>query len=553
VFNWFIKTAESAAGSPVVQGLIAAFCTFILEDPTTVGSGLLVAEGKMNYYAAFLGLSLGIAAGDFGLYWLGRLAQGRVFSFIKVDQEKVISAGSWYNRNLASAIFGSRFLPGMRLPMYLAAGLLKVPPWRFLFLAVAASVLWTVVLLYLTIHIGGAVLEKANSLKWPLGLGLVLLIAGVQTALARRRRQRRQPNPAPSFGIPAQSNFEFWPPILFYLPVAVYYFWLAIRFKGLMLPTAANPCMYSGGMLMESKDQIMSLVPENQRHLLPRWAALDLPEAPLSPHESGSLAAEAMAARGVSFPLVVKPDAGQRGLGVRPVGNLDELQAYLAVCQPGARLILQERVPWDQEMGIFYYRRPNESQGVIFSVTLKCFPAVLGDGTSTLRELILNHPRASIKHKLFFRRHRRFLDTVIPEGQRYPLIFAGSHSQGAVFLNGNKLVTPEMIAAIHDFASALPEFYFGRFDVRCRSWDSLRQGRDFSIVEINGASAEATCVWDPRTRLSEAYRTLFKQFRILFEIGAANRDRGFQPMSPLVLIKDFLKYRQHSRQFPPTL
>ena len=550
MFDWFITTAESAAGAPVIQGLIAAFCTFILEDPTTVGSGLLVAEGKMNYYAAFLGLSLGIAAGDFGLYWIGRLASGRIFSFLKLDRQKVLTAGAWYNRNLLTAVLGSRFVPGMRLPTYVAAGLLRVSPWKFLFAAIGASVLWTLVLLYLTVHIGGAVLEKANSLKWPIGLGLVLLIALVQIAAARRRRNRRMPNNVPLFGIPSKSFFEFWPPVIFYAPVAVYYFWLAIRFKGLMLPTAANPYIYSGGMLMESKNQIMSLVPENKRHLIPRWTVIDLPADANAPHETCRLVAEAMKAGAVSFPMVVKPDAGQRGLGVRSVSDFDEMKAYLIDCRPGARLILQERVPYDEEMGLFYCRRPGESQGEIFSITLKCFPAVMGDGTSTLKELILNHPRAWVKQRLFFSRHHRNLDTVIPKGQRYPLVFAGSHAQGAVFLNGDRLVTPEMVGAIHDFASSLPEFYFGRFDVRCRSWDSLRQGRDFSIVEINGASAEATSVWDPRTRLIDAYKTLFQQFRILFETGAANRDRGFRPMPPLVLVKDFLKYRRHSRQFP---
>ena len=553
MFDWFITTAESAAGLPVIQGLIAALCTFILEDPTTVGSGLLVAEGKMSYYAAFFGLSLGIAAGDFGLYWLGRLAKGRVFSLLKIEKAKILAAESWYNRNLVSAVFGSRFLPGMRLPMYVAAGLLKVPPFKFLSVAVVASVLWTVVLLYLTIHIGGAVLTYASSWKWPIGLGLVLLIAVIQMALAKRRRNRREPDQAPSLNLASKSTFEFWPPLLFYVPVVVYYFWLAIRFKGLMLPTAANPCMYSGGMLLESKRQIMSLVPENQRHLMPPWTDFDIPEKRLTPDELCRLAVEAVEKRGLSFPLVAKPDIGQRSMGVQPVANPDELKTYLAICRPGAQLILQERAPYEQEMGIFYYRRPGEAQGRIFSVTLKCFPAVLGDGASTLRELIQNHPRAVMKRKLFFRRHRRFLDSVIPKGERYPLVFSGSHAQGAVFLNGYKLITPEMTAAINAFALAVPDFYFGRFDVRCLSWDSLREGRDFTILEINGASAEATCIWDPRATLYEAYQTLFRQFRILFEIGAANRVRGFKTMPPLDLIKDSLKYRQLARKFPSTL
>ena len=70
----------------------------------------------------------------------------------------------------------------------------------------------------------------------------------------------------------------------------------------------------------------------------------------------------------------------------------------------------------------------------------------------------------------------------------------------------------------------------GRFDVRFESFAEVQRGQGFTIVEINGAGAESTHIWDRRTGLLQAWRDLMRQYRWLFEIGAANRARGFQPM-----------------------
>src|SRR5262249_11796162 len=48
-------------------------------------------------------------------------------------------------------------------------------------------------------------------------------------------------------------HWEFWPAGMFYPPVAIYCGWLAIKYRGLTLPTAANPGIFSGGVVGESK------------------------------------------------------------------------------------------------------------------------------------------------------------------------------------------------------------------------------------------------------------------------------------------------------------
>src|SRR3546814_17810061 len=71
--------------------------------------------------------------------------------------------------------------------------------------------------------------------------------------------------------------------------------------------------------------------------------------------------------------------------------------------------------------------------------------------------------------------------------------------------------------------------HYSRLDVRFRDIAALREGRDFRVIEINGASSEATHIWDRNGTLGELYRTLFFQYRTLFEIGVEQRRQGVKP------------------------
>ncbi|MES1151278.1 MAG: D-alanine--D-alanine ligase, partial [Dongia sp.] len=235
---------------------------------------------------------------------------------------------------------------------------------------------------------------------------------------------------------------------------------------------------------------------------------------------------------------------GRRGSGVEGIADVDALAAYLARFPEGRRLILQRLVRDEAEAGVFYVRRPGEKHGRIVSLTLKYFPKVIGDGRSTLRALIEADPRASQLSHLYHRRLGARLDSVPPAGTAVRLVEVGNHCKGAIFRNGQLYVTPAMEAAFAAISDEIPDFYFGRFDVRFRSLEDLRQGRGFTIIEVNGAGSEATHIWDRQTRLFDAYRGLFLQIRLAFEIGAANRRRGLKPMSGIALLRCYRAERK---------
>ena len=255
---------------------------------------------------------------------------------------------------------------------------------------------------------------------------------------------------------------------------------------------------------------------------------------------------------GISFPVVTKPDIGCRGVGVRLSKNEVELADYVANFPPGQTILFQEYIPYEPEAGIFYIRLPGESKGFIFSITLKYFPRVIGDGLSTLRELIEEDPRAGrIKH-VYLPRHASQLERVLLPGETFRLNFAGSHSRGTIFRNGNIYITKSMCDTFDKVAKTIPEFYFGRFDVRFPDFETLQSGDEFKIVEINGAGGEATSIWDSATSLGDAYQTLIRQWSLLFRIGALNRARGFRPVSIATLFRNYRLEQELSRIYPLT-
>jgi hypothetical protein len=357
---------------------------------------------------------------------------------------------------------------------------------------------------------------------------------------------------------PPLSFFEFWPMWAFYPPVALYALWLMVRHRGILLPTVANPSFPGGGFYGESKAAILELV---MRHV-PEWVApfitVERPGLQAQALHGITLQDELIAAKaalraaGLALPVVAKPDLGCRGAGVKLIRTEEHLLAYLRAFPAGARLLLQRYVPFEGEAGVFYCRLPGQARGRIVSITLKYFPYVIGDGRRSLRDLILADPRAGRVPHLYLRRHAERLDTVPAAGVPVRLAFAGSHSRGAIFRDGTHGVTPEMEARFEAIARTLPEFHFGRFDVRFADFAQVQQGGGFTIVELNGAGAESTHIWDRKTGLLQAWRDLMRQYRWLYTIGRANRDRGFRPMTLAEFGRAYRREKGLTPLYPPT-
>jgi membrane protein DedA with SNARE-associated domain len=508
-----------------VKLLSIVLATFVSEDLTCIGTGLLIRAGEVGLVVGLAGCFLGIFAGDLGLWLLGRLAGA---GLVRLSPRRLEELGRWFERRGWAAVLAARFLPGTRLPLYVAAGALGRRAATFVLWAALAALLWTPLLVLAVVFLGDAVVRPFAYLLgpgWPaLLLGLISLFLVIRagalacTPSGRGRLAAR---------VSRLWRWEFWPTWLFYLPLLPWLAYLSLRHRGLLTWTAANPGIPHGGVVGESKFAILEQLPPEA--VVP---SLLVPPGPVAARlEQVRQALE----RDWRFPLILKPDVGQRGAGVRKAIDLVDVEKYLRG-RPAA-VIVQAFHPGPHEAGIFYYRLPGEEAGRIFSITDKVFPVLLGDGRSTVEELTWRHPRYRMQAGVFLTRHEHQRDRVLGAGEPFPLALAGNHCQGTLFRDGSRLLTPELERAIDAVARRFDGFFIGRFDVRYADVTALKAGRDLGIVELNGVTSESTNLYDPSWSIVAAYRTLFRQWSLLYRIGAANRRRGHAPTSLPALVR----------------
>ncbi|MBU2653200.1 D-alanine--D-alanine ligase [Acidomonas methanolica] len=345
----------------------------------------------------------------------------------------------------------------------------------------------------------------------------------------------------PPAGAPI-SFFEFWPGWLFYTPIVLYWIAMGLRHGDLSLPTAANPRIETGGLCGESKSGILDMAGPLAR----RWIA------PYATFMSGNAEAAfaAMTEAGLSFPVVIKPDIGCNGTGVKKVDDATSLRSVVESFPSHTRLLVQELIDMPVEGGIFWMREPGQPRGRISSITYKEVPTLIGDGVATIEDLVRRDRRTGRIPDLYLPRLKRRLHESPAAGERVPLVFAGNHCKGSIFHDGRRDVTDALSRRLDDILSDVPEFHFGRIDLKARSVSALRKGEDFRIIEINGVGSEATHIWDGHTTLYEAYRAQFEHYGAAFRIAAANRARGWKSAGAWSLLRAWRRQKRLMRAYP---
>ena len=312
-------------------------------------------------------------------------------------------------------------------------------------------------------------------------------------------------------------NWEYWPFEVVYFPIFIYYLVLSLKARSLFYFSASNPSILTGGMLGESKGRILDLIPSEYKaftvFIQKGTGFEDL--------------INILNANGLSFPIIAKPDVGERGKSVEKIKSVEELKKYHD--NHNVDFLIQEFIDYEIELGIFYYRFPDSLNGVVSSITKKGFLEVIGDGKSTIRELMEELPRARFQIK----RLSLGIDTqYIPKsGEKVLLEPIGNHCRGTTFLNANDIIDIELQVIIDKISKTIPGFYYGRYDLRCKSIEELKKGNFIKILELNGAGAEPSHIYHPGSSIVEAYKVLFKYWQIMYEISIQNHKRGIPFLS----------------------
>ncbi|HEY0739828.1 MAG TPA: hypothetical protein VGD40_00150 [Chryseosolibacter sp.] len=325
------------------------------------------------------------------------------------------------------------------------------------------------------------------------------------------------------------TNWEYWPFGILQFPIFFYYGWLSLRSRSLLFFTASNPGITMGGMFGESKYEILEKIPA---HLKPRTILFEK-------NTPAEIVAQRMKDYGFTFPVIFKPDLGERGFMVKRISSDEDIRQYVQKVR--VRFLIQELVDLPLEFGVFYCRKPSESTGQVVSIVMKEMLSITGDGKSTLQELILDKPRAKLQFEKLKLAYRDQLNSVIKAGKRIELVSIGNHALGTKFLNGNHLINDTLSSSFDHISKSIEGFYFGRFDLRCASVADLEKG-NIKIVELNGCGAEPAHIYDPDFRLFDAVIVLFRHWRTIFEISSENRARG-------VPVPSFKEGKEHYRKF----
>jgi hypothetical protein len=315
------------------------------------------------------------------------------------------------------------------------------------------------------------------------------------------------------------TAWEYWPFGIVQCPLFIYWLWLSLRARSILFFSACNPTIVLGGMFGESKDDVLKLIPDQYK---PKTI---LVKTPKTKEEVMSLIQE----QGFSLPVIFKPDQGERGFMVRRISSENQVDTYLKAYDND--FLVQEFLDLPLELGVFYTRLPDQPEGYVTSVVIKDMLSVTGDGASTLKDLILNKPRAKLQWRKMKEAHSDKLGNVLTVGEKYLLNSIGNHSLGTTFLNGEHLINAKLSKTFDTISKQIEGFYFGRYDLRCASLEDLYEGK-IKIMELNGCGAEPAHIYHPGFPLGKAMGILFTHWKNIFLISMQNHKQGvaFTPL-----------------------
>lgn len=311
------------------------------------------------------------------------------------------------------------------------------------------------------------------------------------------------------------TNWELWPFAVIYFPISFVWVWYMIRSKAFWFFTPSNPTIAFGGFEGEGKKEMYDQLPP---HTVPRTIYImhDL---------SFDEVKKKLALAGFTYPFIVKPDVGMKGILFRKIDTEDQLKKYHE--RIPVEYIVQDLVELPVEVSVFYFRHPSAQKGTVSGFINKELLHVIGNGTDTLQQLIANHPRA--KHRMLEMQHRhahRF-ERVIENDHIFYLSYAGNHNRGAHFTNLRNEIDENLHHVFDELSHYSKHFYYGRYDIKTTSIEDLKQGKNFVILEYNGCGAEPNHIYDCNMSLGEAYREILKHWKALFEISKHNNRHGF--------------------------
>ncbi len=308
-------------------------------------------------------------------------------------------------------------------------------------------------------------------------------------------------------------TWEYWPGYTLYLPLLPYLVYLGIKSKGTGFFQAANPGLKYGGMSLEGKSEIEKLLPSTYN-----------PKSILLKEDTSLEKLIQIANQDFTYPFILKPNDGCRGKMVSLIHTEKELISYFQ--QINFDFLIQEYVSYEHEIGLFYVRNPNQKEGRITGIVYKHPVQITGDGIRTVEEIVENDFRYH-KHKNALFENNVSLKNFIPsKNQSLVLSRMGNHCKGSRFEDISFKINQKLNQTIDAYCKQIEGFYYGRFDIKYNTWEEFESGTGFKVIELNGAGAEPTHIYDSKHSYFYALKEMAKHWRIMSEIAILNKKNG---------------------------
>ena len=327
-------------------------------------------------------------------------------------------------------------------------------------------------------------------------------------------------------------NWERWNFYVLYLPVSPVWLWYCLRSGSCWFFSSSNPTITFGGFEGEGKKEMYDQLPP---HLIPRtiyimhdWLVDEVKKK--------------ITEAGFTFPFIVKPDVGMKGILFRKIENEEQLVKYHE--RIPVEYIIQDLVELPIEVSVFYYRHPTQLKGTVSGFIDKELLHVKGDGQSTLKELVENHHGAKHRMEEMEHRHGHRFDRIIPAGEIFYLSYAGNHNRGAHFTNLHNEINENLHKVFDELSHYTDKFYYGRYDIKTTSIEDLKQGKNFLILEFNGCGAEPNHIYDCNMKIGKAYSVILHHWKMLYQISSYNHKNGV----PYWSFKRGWKYLQDAKR-----
>jgi hypothetical protein len=301
---------------------------------------------------------------------------------------------------------------------------------------------------------------------------------------------------------------------LIYSPLCFLWLYYVIKARVFWFFSNVNPTLEFSGFEGETKKEMYVQLPLD---LYPKTIHI---EAGINFTEVLSKMIEA----NFKYPFITKPERGMQGILFRKIDSEKELFDYHSYIK--VDYVIQDLVELPMEFSVFHIRYPGQAKGIVTGFILKEYLAVVGDGKSTLLQLIHKHPKALVQENEMRHRHAEKLDTILPAGEKYYLSITGNHNRGATFINLYKQIDQQLCDVFDEISNRVGEFYFGRYDIKSTSIQDLKQGKNISILEFNGTGAEPNHIYDCGMSYAEALKEIARHWKYLYEIGKINEKRG---------------------------